>query len=255
MIVCTAIDRKYLPGLKALWNSIKKNSPDVEFWVLAHGDTSLLDDIRALGIDNVLLNPELGTDTRFPSSSEWPEEIPAMYSRLWMPNLFIQAKRSLWLDADTIVLEDLSPLFEIDMKGYAVAGTTSADPSGRAKLIETQVTGPLRRGEKGHTGITSGVIVYSHTDWFRQEMLRKCLEIMNARPELNLKFVVQSVLNLALRGRYFELDQSWQVQGNRRDLLRKLHDAKIVHYIGMTPWERCDIPHQEENAEIWRSFL
>lgn len=253
MIVCTAINRKYLPELKALWNSIQKNSPDVEFWVLAHGDESLQKEIFELGIDNILLNPTLA-ETKFPASSEWPEEIPAMYSRLWMPNLFLKEKKSLWLDADTIVLTDLRPLFEIDMGGYAVGSTTSCDPQGRARRIETQVTGPLRQGEKGHTGITSGVILFSHTDWFKQDMLPRCLEIMNARPELNLKFVVQSVLNIALRGRYYELDQSWQVHGNRKSLPSKLPLAKIIHYIGMTPSEPQAIPHQEENAKIWRSY-
>jgi lipopolysaccharide biosynthesis glycosyltransferase len=253
-VVCTAIDRKYLPGLKALWNSVKRNSPDVDFWVLAHGDNRLVDDIQSLGIENIILNPLLGEDTRFPSSSEWPEEIPAMYSRLWLPNIFLKEKKSLWLDADTIVLQDLSPLFDIDMRGYAVASTTSCDPQGRARRIESQVDGPLRKGEKGHTGITSGVILFSHTDWFKQEMLLRCMQIMNARPELNLKFVVQSVINLALCGRYYELDQSWQVHGNRKDMMRKMNYAKIVHYIGMTPWEPQSIPHQEVNAGLWRLY-
>lgn len=251
-IVCTAIDRKYLPGLKALWNSIKKNSPYVEFWVLAHGDESLVKDIHALGVDNVILNP-VTDDTKFPSSSEWPNEIPAMYSRLWMPQLFMRAKSSLWLDADTIVLEDLRPLFEINLGHYAVASTVSDNPRGQARMSETQVTGVLHQSERGKKCLTSGVILFNHTQWFKQDFLPRCLRIMNER-NINLKFVVQSVLNLVLRGEFYVLDPMWQVQGNRKGLIGKLHEAKIIHYIGMTPWEPCAIPHQEENAEIWRSF-
>lgn len=253
MIVCTAIDARYLTGLRALWNSIQRNSPNVEFWVFAHGNDDLHSDILDLGIDNVKLNPSM--EGRFPSSSEWPDEIPAMYSRLWMPEIFSWADRSLWLDADTIVLKDLRELDKIGMGDFAVASTISDDPQGNPRLTDTMVTGVMYPGERGTKGLTSGVLLYDHANWREQKLFEKCYRIMNERPNINLKFVVQSVLNLALRGNFLPLHPMWQVQGNRKSMERLLPDARIVHYIGMTPWEKQDVPHQEKNAELWRSYL
>jgi len=65
---------------------------------------------------------------------------------------------------------------------------------------------------------------------------------------------VQSVLNLSLRGDFLFLDKMWQVQGNRRTMNEKLDTAKIVHYIGMTPWSDSLEGHQDENAALWRTY-
>jgi len=250
-IVCTAINRKYFPGLVALWHSIQANSPEVVFVVLAHGDEKLVQDIRDLGIKNVLLNTGLD-NTNIPTSSEWPKKIPAMYSRLWMPEIFVDVERSVWLDADTIVLDSLIPLFKMNLGEYPIASTTSTDPQGNPRLVHTQVDG-LSKQRGNFRGVTSGVIVFNH-QWYKEKrILEQCRVIMNDC-KLNLKFVVQSVLNMALRGDYYPLDECWQVMGNRKTMIDKLPTAKIVHYVGFLPWEEQTAPQRIRNTDIWREY-
>lgn len=245
MIAVTAINEKYWPGLVALRNSIRANSPKIELHCICHGDEKLSNDIMNIGV--VAISPPK-MDCKLPTSSEWPNKIPAMYSRLWIPNMYTE-DRVLWLDADTIVLRDLSPLFNMDMGEFPIASTVSDDPRGKPRMVHTMIDG-LSKGN--FKGITSGVILFNIHEYREQRILKQCQIIMN-ESKLNLKFVVQSVLNLALRGDFLELDPMWQIQGNRKGMYLKVDQgAWIVHYVGVTPWEPKDLTgHQYENAKLW----
>ncbi len=251
-IVVTALDRKYFPGLVALWNSIQRNSPDVDFWVFGHGDEGLWNDICRLGIDNIIMNPEMG-DVVLPTSQEWPTRIPAMYSRLWVPEIFPTASRSVWLDVDMVVMDSLDPLFDMNMGAHPVASTVSADAQGVPRLVNTQIRGDVGRSGDAK-GTAAGLLVFNHYAYKRKRTLEKCTELM-IQGAVEFKFVVQSVLNLALRGDFLELDPHWQVYGNRETLTELLPEAKILHYLGMLPWDRV-LPAEfhYENVKVWREF-
>jgi lipopolysaccharide biosynthesis glycosyltransferase len=251
-IAVTAIDEKYFPGLVALRNSIAANSPKTELHCICHGNADLARAIYDLGVQPV--HPPY-MDCKLPTSSEWPNKIPAMYSRLWIPHMteFSPARRTLWLDADVIVLRDLTPLFYMDMEGFTVASTVSDDPRGKPRMVHSMVNG-LEHEKGNFKGLTSGVILFDHDAYKDQRILKQCQIIMN-ESELNLKFVVQSVLNLALRGEFLELDPMWQVQGNRKGMYLKVDmGAWIVHYVGVTPWGVLEVPHQIDNAKLWRKY-
>lgn len=250
-IAVTAINEKYFPGLVALNNSIKENSPRTKLHCIVHGDQKFTEKIRKLGVTPIIAPNMM---CKLPTSSEWPVEIPAMYSRLWIPRLFPHEERTLWLDADVIVLRDLMPLFYMRMGEFPIASTVSDDPRGVPRMVHTMVNG-LPNGKGNFKGCTSGVIVFHRNNYNDKKILAQCQIIMN-RSELNLKFVVQSVINLALRGDFLELDPQWQVQGNRKGMYLKVDQgAFIVHYVGVTPWEPDDLEgHQCENIKLWNEY-
>ncbi len=252
MIAVTAIDRKYFPGLVALNNSIKANSPNTKLECIVHGDWDLVKDVTRLGVQAVHPSVKM-KHVKLPTSSEWPNEIPAMYSRLWIPEMYPHEERTLWLDADAIVLRPLDALFHMDMEEFPIASTVSDDPRGQPRMVYTMINGlPNDRGR--FKGCTSGVIVFHHKNYFDKRILKQCQIIMN-ESKLNLKFVVQSVLNLALRGDFLELDPMWQVQGNRKGMYLKVDQgAFIVHFIGVTPWNGQEVEHQYENVKLWLKY-
>jgi lipopolysaccharide biosynthesis glycosyltransferase len=250
-VIVTAIDEKYWPGLVALHNSIEMNSPGFPLYCIVHGTAELAEAVWNIGVFP-LRPPDAMDNVKIPTSSEWLEEIPAMYSRLWIPELFPDWERTLWLDADTIVLDDLTPLFEMDLGEYPIASTVSGNMQGQPRLVNTQVDG-LPKGKGNFKGCTSGVIVFNHRAYKEKRILEQCRIIMN-ESKLNLKFVVQSVLNLALRGDFLELNEMWQVFANRHTMTEKLHTAKIVHYVGYLPWEKQETDVRIKNCEIWNQY-
>ena len=77
--VVTAIDRAYLPGLKALYNSFLANAgPGFDFHCIVHGDIDLLLEVAGLGMTAIPAPDWLDV---YPTTKEWPEQLPAMYSR------------------------------------------------------------------------------------------------------------------------------------------------------------------------------
>lgn len=232
-MIVTSIDAGFLPGLKALHNSILHHSPDTPLACLTYGDFDLADEVSNLGIEvyhnvdiNSYLPPGNGTD----------EGCKPMYARLLAPELF---DKCVWMDADQVVQTDMSPLFSMnfDEPIAAVADTHSAQRS---------VHG-LKTGSAG--AIMSGLMVFNVAEWRRRKLLDECFRVMSM-PNVRFILVVQSVLNVVLNGEFHRLDDSWQGFANRRDINTKHFKVLHWHGRGPKPWTHPDMPH----AEIWRQY-
>lgn len=232
-MIVTAIDAGFLPGLRALHNSILRNSPDTPLACLTYGNDDLADEVSGMGIEvhhNVDLNSYL------PPGNGTDEGCQPMYARLIAPELYDQC---VWMDADQIVQSDMSPLFSLDFPEpvAAVADTHGAQRSVCGISLD------------GVAAIMSGLMVFNVAEWRRRKLLEECLRIM-AMPNVRFLLVVQSVLNVALNGEFHRLNDSWQGFANRREIKPK--NFKVLHWHGRgpKPWTHPDMPH----AEIWREY-
>ena len=83
--IVTSCDEKYIPAAKALRNSIVANSNcGAELILLAHGIEDAYEELKTL-YDKVIMNAEAVAS---PIGGEWTYEMPAMYSRVLIPELF-----------------------------------------------------------------------------------------------------------------------------------------------------------------------
>lgn len=230
---CTAIDKAYYPALVALARSFKANAgPGVKLSCIVYGDEALIERVEALGLA-VIPNPEI--NAYLPTTKEWPVASPAMYARLLVPHLFKES--CAWIDADCVILQPLAPLTKFVFAqpvGAVMASTTT---------LSAQVGG---LDISDAPALFAGLLLFNRPNWIYNEITEKCFEVMNTRNDLDFKFVVQSVLNYVLRGKFYHLQYRWQEFANRGPISA---DCKIIHYVGGLPWK-----DEMKNTDIWRQY-
>ena len=247
--IVTSADKNYLPGVIALYNSYVKNARwYAAFYLLAHGDPKDFKNLPA-GIQ-VIYNKET---VKSPTSSVWPEEIPAMYSRLLIPQLFTQYDRVLWLDADIIILKEIESLMNIDMQGYPCAACLPGGPYNPSKynLMAEQFEENVPQEFEGVKAIQAGVILFDIKAWNKTNLTERITKLLLR--EKSFKFVVQGLLGYVLKGNFLTLDYSWNWYINWTKLDSDWDEnVHILHYIGQkgqNPWSHSMI---EDN--IWRKY-
>src|SRR5262249_23948933 len=81
--------------------------------------TTLASVANRLGIALAIIPIDITLFADLPTSKQWPA---ATYARLLIPDLFASAERTLYLDADCVVVGDLTDLWRTDLGEAAIAG-------------------------------------------------------------------------------------------------------------------------------------
>lgn len=230
----TAIDEAFFPGLVALHNSIRINSPSTRLACMTYGSDELARRVESLGIE-VHHNAEI--NCYLPPGDGTEENCSPMYARLLAPDLY---ERCVWLDADQIVTGDLSELFRLRLKQPVAAVQC---PSGTRRSV-SGIDVPES------DAIYSGLMVLNAPVWKQLRVTERCLDMMRNPGKARFKYVVQSVLNVVLGGNFYHLDAKWQGFANRTDF--KLRNHRVVHWHGRgdKPWDSDSVP----NSGLWRQY-
>ncbi len=249
-IACAA-DEAYVPHCAAMLDSVfsvhEKSSIRVHF---LH-DSSLSDNSLGLLEKFVLAsgnfwNAYLVSDeekAKFPSNRRFGE---VAWYRVLLPDLIKgDSERVLYLDADTLVLRSLKPLWETELHGFPLGAVINP-------LYPFMDTSFLRTLEvQGGDYFNSGVLLLQLSEWKRLGLSGRLLN--QAWVQANQEWPDQNALNVVFRKRWFRLDAAWNAQNTIFDLppaklplsrpeveRAKKHPA-IVHFIGpYKPWHcRC----------------
>jgi len=167
------------------------------------------------------------------TNSNWSR---AIYTRLLMPQLLgMTTGRILYLDADTLVVDSVSPLFEIDLRNYAIGamGGKSAKETARLGLATDIET------------FNSGVLVVDVERWLREDISEKTLALAAERASQNLPAFDQDVLNIVINGRFAKLDYRWNCLGKSEH-----PSPAIIHFTHAKPnTTRCKHPWRQAYFE------
>ena len=180
----------------------------------------------------------------------------AAMGRVLLPNVMGGGGRILHLDADTLTLGDVAPLFGIDMKGHPVAAV-------RDFAILDTFRKRRERGERKYREQIELMEPFSIADYVNSGVMLLDCDAMS--PELSdamtdslslkaTRFLDQDFLNQIFKGRVTFLDPQWNVPWGRVDRGRKFMEAsfpdvpfdkaappQIVHFPGRRkPWHRMD---------------
>jgi lipopolysaccharide biosynthesis glycosyltransferase len=157
------------------------------------------------------------------------------YARLQIPHMFPEkVSRVLYLDADILVLDDLGPLWDTNLKG-AVAGAV-LDPTMDA-LIKNRATGT---DDVPHVQdyFNAGVLLIDLVRWRKERISEKALEYLRCHPRSF--FADQDALNVACDGRWTALDPRWNFFHHWYISILDMIPAerpKIVHFVtSRKPW-------------------
>jgi lipopolysaccharide biosynthesis glycosyltransferase len=152
----------------------------------------------------------------------------AAYARLFLPEVLPEMNKIIWLDADTLVLEDLCFLWNVDL-GDSLVAAVSDDFIGVAELEAT-------RRQMGDY-FNSGVMVINLALWRTEQLLPK-IKVLMVSPDLICED--QSVLNIICADRVRRLDHKWNYHASRyfEYPAEKRHvSPAILHFCGQCkPW-------------------
>lgn len=137
-----------------------------------------------------------------------------------LTKVFPQYDRILSIDCDTVVLNDISELWDIDLDDYYVAG----------------VKEPVLTEQHGYLYINAGVTMWNLQKCREDGMDDKMIYDLNARKYF---FVSQDVLNEECKGHILELP----VEYNVSSFTGQCDNDKIMHFAGGLPrgWRDLNI--------------
>lgn len=161
------------------------------------------------------------------------------YYRLFIPELYQEYDKALYLDSDTAILADVADLYNEEIGDNLVAGV----PDGAVQTVEVfqeyveKVVGVIDYNNY----FNAGILVMNLKELRKYKFQEKFLYLLE-----KVKYEVaqdQDYLNRLCKGRVKILDFAW----NRMPIMGESNkDVKIVHYnLGFKPWCFDNILYQE----------
>ncbi|RHW23500.1 glycosyltransferase family 8 protein [Nocardioides immobilis] len=264
-VACTSNDR-YLPHVATLMQSLAaSNLPRAITLHLLHDDTvtpqmqgQLHEDATRLGIGLTLRQPDAALlQTLPPSGSHYP---PLIWYRIFLPDLLVEVDRVLYLDADTLVLQDLRPLWSLDLDQVLLAAVAQpAEPSHSQPALARLGLPP------DADYLNSGVLLMDLRRMREEHFSRQMIDTGQAQAEewkdsAHFRLPDQDAFNLVCAGRWLKLHPRWNclaslflsngledlAQGDALELGEAVASPAIVHFEGSgyaKPWNyRCVHP-------------
>lgn len=208
------------------------------------------------GYDNVTLNIYLVNDEllRDLKTGVWPIYI---WYRVLLPEILpSDVDRVLYLDADTLVVDNLQELFSLDMTDKAVAGSRDVQSFEDWTFVRCRYD-----REKGY--ICSGVLLMNLEYWRQHRLTQVMIEWAHANAEHladRYAFPDQDTINVVCQDCKMVLPFRYNILGgyfiepfvSRDDCRTELKDCiehpAIVHYAGCYPWIKifANHPMQDE---------
>jgi len=241
-----AVDNGYIPFLAVSMQSLIDNSSDKNRYAIKILYTNVSEDnmlkIKKYEKENISIEfvdvnsqlekvkGQLYTRNYFSNTT---------YFRLFIPELYPQYDKALYLDSDTAILADVADLYNEEIGDNLVAGV----PDGAVQTIEVfqdyveKVVGVVDYNNY----FNAGILVMNLEELRKYKFQEKFLYLLG-----KVKFEVaqdQDYLNRLCKGRVKLLDASW----NKMPVMGKDEKkVKIIHYnLGAKPWYFDDVPYQE----------
>jgi lipopolysaccharide biosynthesis glycosyltransferase len=125
----------------------------------------------------------------------------AMWYRLLLPDLLPQADRVLYLDADTIAVDSIAPLWEIELEGHWLGAVTNVfQPNHLQRPAQLGLSGP-------EVYFNSGVLLMNLAEMRRDGCTEAMLSYARSHPEI--EWPDQDTLNVVLGSRRLALHPRW----------------------------------------------
>ena len=235
MDLLVSFDENYLPQLRVLLVSLYQNDPGVRCRVhLLHRAISqglidqLREDVEKLGWELCPVTVDGRLFANAPATKQYPQE---MYYRLLAGQLLPkEVKRVLYLDPDILVINPLTPLWEMDLHSSLFA---AAAHTGKTELANN--INRVRLGTKGDY-YNTGVLLMD-LDHCRQEVDPQAIFRFTEEYRQDLVLPDQDVFNALYGDRVLPLDDviwNYDARNYSNYLMRSLGEADLSWVMGHT---------------------
>lgn len=148
------------------------------------------------------------------------------YYRLYSPKVLKRYARAIYLDCDTVILQDVAKLMEINMNGFTMAAVIDVN----ARCIRNHCE---RIGLDIKSYVNSGVLVIDLHRFESCGIKEKCLRILAEdynRNERMYIFPDQDILNIVLKNEIYYLDDRWNFQWQHLWRLEDVEECYRLNY-------------------------
>jgi lipopolysaccharide biosynthesis glycosyltransferase len=240
-IACAAEGEAYVAHAATMIHSVLSQEHDVEVHFLHTPNFVWREEILELGAHTVF--HEIGFDKTEPLPVR-DYFTSAMWLRIFLPELMPDDDKVLYLDADTLAVDSLRPLWETDLTGHALGAVTNV-------FQHNHVQRPRELGLSGpEVYFNSGVLLINLSDWRDHGVTEQLIE--TARRE-DLAWPDQDALNLVLSDRRLALHPRWNAMNSldwdsaidvfgEEQVFEARADPGIRHFEGPDqnkPWHRA----------------
>lgn len=244
-----SIDDNYAPLLKIALYSITEHANkqnNYKIYVLF----SRLNDANKLDITNFLSNHS-NFSIEFVDMNKHVSEISdalftrdyyskTTYYRLFIPRLFPQYNKVLYIDSDIVVLDDIANLYNIDL-GTNLIGATPDEAVQTIPEFIAYVEKYL--GIKHEHYFNAGIILMNLDELRKFEFEKKFVSLLK-----QIKFSVaqdQDYLNAICKDRVTYVPSVWDKMPFPNPNI-KVEDLKLIHYnLTFKPWHYDGIPYED----------
>ena len=240
--IVLAADNAYLVQLETTIKSILCHNTEVDFYIL-NSDIApewfkLLGkkmEVVSSTIYNVHFDKEL-----FEGYKTGPHINYTSYFRFFATEV-VESERVLYLDSDIIVTRDLSPLFEMNLKGYYLGAVDD-----------------IYAYEGRTSGFNAGVLLMDAAKWKENLIVNSLLEVA-AEQNQTVHLGDQSILNNYFENKWLRLEETYNFMvgvdtfnlGKKYERLEDLPPA-IVHFASHDkPWNTYSISRLRE---LWWAY-
>lgn len=244
------IDDSYAPFLSVALNSAIKNSSKVKkykaivlYQELSEENRKKLMSLKTdnFGIEFVPMKSGLESITdRMSNRLRCDYFTLTIYFRLFIPKMFPEYDKGIYIDSDVVLTSDLAELFETEIGDNYIAACTDlsvADVPPLVKYMEQAV------GVKAKEYINSGVLLMNLKKLREVKIEEHFLELLNTY-HFDCIAPDQDYLNAICNGNIYYLDEVWDTMPN--DNKSPLENAKLIHYnLFSKPWCYDDIQYGE----------
>lgn len=208
--VACAADAAYLPHAAAMLQSLFARHRDATAHLLHGPDLPAAELDRLAGMCKALG----GTLRTHPVDDAAVSGLPAMgriprvmWYRLFLPERLAGVSRALYLDCDTLVMDDLAPLFALDLDGAALGAVSNVFEQG----MEQRASDLGLNAPRDY--FNSGVLLMDLEAW-RRDRLGEAVRAYALRHADHLVWPDQDALNTVFAGRWHRLHPRWNCQNS-----------------------------------------
>ena len=243
-----AVDDGYMPFLAVTLQSLVDNSSQEYYYLIKILYTNISEENKEkikkyerenVNIEFVDLNYYIGTIKDKLYTRDYYSK--TTYFRLFIPNLYPQYNKALYLDCDIVLLRDVAELFNIDMGDNLVGGAPD-DVIQTYEVFQEYVEKVVGVADYRNY-FNAGVLLMNLDELRRYNFQEKFLYSLD-----KIKFSVaqdQDYLNRLCKGRVKIIDKTW----NRMPISNievDEKDLKLIHYnLAFKPWHFEDILYKE----------
>ncbi len=241
------VDDKYVPFLAVALQSLIENSSERNYYLIKILYTSITEEnqekIKKYEKENVNIEfVDLNYYINKIKNKLYTRDYYSVttYFRLFIPNLYPQYNKALYLDCDIVLLADVAELYNIDMGDNLVAAAPD-DVIQKIEVFQEYVEKVVGVADYRNY-FNAGVLLMNLDELRKFDFQEKFLYSLE-----KIKFAVaqdQDYLNRLCKGRVKIISNVWDKMPISNDT--DTNDLKLIHYnLAFKPWHFEDILYKE----------